>query len=62
MIKAYPIDAKGVRIGAERTFSDLQWAKMQNHNGKNLRWVQISSEEQKPITTKKAERRKKHEE
>lgn len=69
MIRAYPIDEKGTRIGEVKSFSDQQWATMQAHFGKKLRYVEVSDGAPATsettvelISTKGAKRKKKYEE
>lgn len=69
MIKAYPINALGERIGEARNFSDKHWNKMSNTHGKKLRFVEVkdgaptTQKEQtvELISTKGAKRNPKHE-
>ena len=47
MVRAYPTDENGIRNGATRSFSDIQWATL-NRMGKH-RWVEAINE--KPCVT-----------
>lgn len=49
MKTAFPINAKGEREGATRTFTDTHWAKMVNTNGSKLRWKLYTPAEKEPI-------------
>ncbi len=66
MVKAYPIDSKGVRNGAVRQFTDFHWNKMKAHLGKKLAWIEVQEETHNKevviISTKNAKKgTKKHE-
>ena len=62
MVKAYPIDGKGQRIGPMQTFTDLHWNTMKAQFGKKLRFVEAEEDnhdKETIISTKNARRRDK---
>ena len=45
MIKAIPIDSKGIQTGEAKNFPDIQWEKMKKHFGKALAWKEVKENE-----------------
>lgn len=46
MVKAYPINNKGIKEGATRSFTNEQWDKMVRIFGKKLHWRIADKSEQ----------------